>query len=149
MKQITFYLIVVLSLSACDKQEPEDETLVDDRFEENDSQKDAAFLEEGFTYTSLTISDDDDDWYLILLSADSIKIICKFIHEEGDINLEIVDERGDSITSAISETNNEALNFIDDEVYNLKKNYIHVYTSSPSLQKYSLWWDDTWSVQMQ
>lgn len=149
MKQITFYLIVVLALSACDKQEPEPETLVDDRYEENDNKKDAALLEESRTYTSLTISEDDDDWYLILISADSISIICKFIHEEGDINLEIVDERGDSITSAISETNNEALNYIDDEVYNFKKNYIHVYTSSPGLQKYSLWWDDDWSVQMQ
>jgi hypothetical protein len=149
MKQITFYLIVVLALSACDKQEPGVETLVEDRFEENESQKDAAFLEESIKYMSLTISEDDDDWYLILISADSISIICNFNHEEGDINIEIVDESGDIITSSISETDNEVLSYIDNEVYNFKRNYIHVYTSSPGLQKYSLWWDDDWSVQTQ
>ena len=149
MKQITFYLIVVLALSACDKQDPELETLVEDKYEENDSQKDAVVLEESFTYTSLTISEDDDDWYVMIISSDSISVICKFIHEEGDINFEIVDRKGDSIISATSETDNELVTYIDDSLYHSEKHYIHIYTSSPELQKYSLWWDDTWSVQMQ
>jgi hypothetical protein len=149
MKQITFYLFLVLALGACDKLEPEVEALVDDKYEENDSQKDAVVLEESFTYTSLTISEDDDDWYAMIVSADSISVKCKFIHEEGDINFEIVDRKGDSLTSATSETNNEVVIYMDDSLYRFKKHYIHIYTSSPRLQKYSFWWDDTWSVQMQ
>ena len=143
MKQITFYLIVVLALSAC----AEVETLVDDRFEENDSQEDAKLISEGSKYRLLTISEADDDWYeMESLSADSISIICDFIHVEGDINLDIVDWKGDIRTSAISETDNEVFSYIVDlkeaGQYNIKTHYIHVYTSSPWLQEYSLWWED-------
>lgn len=149
MKQIMFYSIVVLALISCNKQEPELEILEDDKFEENDLRSNAAQLEEGIRYLSLTISEDDDDWYALIISADSVTIECRFIHEEGDINLEIFDESGDSLTSATSITDDEALSYNVESLDQFRTHYMHLYTSSPKLQKYTLFWDDRWTEQAQ
>ena len=84
------------------------------------------------------------------ISSDSISVVCSFIHEEGDINLDIVDWKGDIRSSAISETDNEIFSYVvdlseqekvaheitgHDSIYAFKAYYIHVYTSSKDYQE--------------
>ncbi|MFH0758179.1 MAG: pre-peptidase C-terminal domain-containing protein [Bacteroidota bacterium] len=114
----------------------------DDRFEDNDYLEDAAALWEYHYFEDLYVSADDEDWYSISLSADSISITCDFIHKNGDINLDIVDGNGNILRSALSETDNEALSYT---VKQLGTYYIHVYSLSEKSNSYTLWWDDIWS----
>lgn len=111
----------------------------DDRFEENDIQEDAAAIWEYHFYEDLYVSIADDDWYSIDLSADSVSIICQFLHENGDINVDILDPHGNVLRSAQSETDHEVFSYIVDE---LDTYYIHVYSLSNKSSRYTLWWDD-------
>ena len=87
------------------------------------------------------MSVDDDDWYSMSLSADSLSISCDFIHSNGDINIDLVDKYGTVLTSSRSNTDNERINYIVDQ---LETYYIHVYLSSGESNKYTFWWDDIW-----
>lgn len=111
----------------------------DDRFEGNDSQEQATPIWEYHFYEDLYVSAGDDDWYSIDLSADSVSVICQFHHENGDINVDIVDSHGEILKSSQSKTDNEVFSFIVDK---LDTYYIHVYSLSGNNNRYTLWWDD-------
>jgi hypothetical protein len=114
--------------------------LLDDQFEENDSQFEAAAIyEDPARYSDLVVSAHDDDWYALTLSASHLLIECGFNHLNGDINIDLVDINGTIITSAHSQTNNESIDIIIDALGTV---YLHVYTTSEAGNRYTLWWDD-------
>jgi hypothetical protein len=113
----------------------------DDQFEENDFQSNATPLYEYTFYRNLYVSAYDDDWYSMTLSADSLSIMCDFVHSNGDINMDLVDKNGNVLASSKSVTNNERINYI---VNQLDTYYIHIYMSSGSSNIYTFWWDDIW-----
>ena len=90
----------------------------------------------------LSVSDQDDDWYSMSISADSLSIACDFSHSAGDINIDLVDNNGTILASSQSQTNNERIHHI---VNRLETYYIHVYLSSGNSNTYTIWWDDIWA----
>jgi hypothetical protein len=126
-------------LGCSDKQDPASPNNSDDQFEENDKRSDAAPIDEDTVYDSLKVVANDDDWYAMSTSADSIFVACDFIHVNGDINLDIVDESGTILASSNSDTDNEEINHI---LNSLGTYYIRVYLSSGNDNTYTIWWDD-------
>ena len=115
--------------------------LADDKFEENDYLYNATPLTEYTYYKDLYISTNDDDWFSMTLSADSLSIKCDFSHTDGDINIDLVDKDGNILAKSQSITDYERINYIVDD---LETYYIHVYQSSGTNNTYTLWWDDIW-----
>ncbi|KAA3617502.1 MAG: leucine-rich repeat domain-containing protein [Calditrichaeota bacterium] len=115
--------------------------LQDDQFEENDELSNAAPLTEFTYYHDLFISINDDDWYSMTISADSLSIKCDFIHTDGDINIDLVDKNGNVLATSQGSTDNERINHI---VSSLETYYIHVYQVSGTNNTYTIWWDDIW-----
>jgi hypothetical protein len=113
----------------------------DDQFEENDYQANATPLYEYTFYRNLYVSSYDDDWYSMTLSADSLSIMCDFVHANGDINMDLVDRDGNVLASSNSATDNERNHYI---VNQLDTYYIHIYMSSGNNNTYTFWWDDIW-----
>lgn len=114
----------------------------DDQFEDNDQQSDAASLWEYTYYYNLIVFADDDDWYEMVISADSLSIACYFIHSNGDINIDLVDYNGTILATSQGTIDDEQINFIVDQ---LGTYYIHVYLDSGYSNSYTIWWDDIWS----
>ena len=114
----------------------------DDQFEENDQQSSAAPLYEFTYYYDLIVLADDDDWYAMTLSADSLSIKCLFTHANGDINMDLVDSEGTILATSQGTADNEQINYIVDV---LGTYYIHVYLDSGTSNTYTFWWDDIWS----
>jgi hypothetical protein len=114
----------------------------DDQFEENDQQSEAAPLYEYNYYHNLYVFSNDDDWYSMTISADSLSIICIFDHANGDINMDLVDANGIILATSQSTTDDEQISHIVDE---LGTYYIHVYLSSGTSNTYTFWWDDIWA----
>ncbi len=68
----------------------------------------------------------------------SLTIACDFNHSDGDINIDLVDGRGNILVSANSETDNER---IDCPVDILESYFLHVYFSSSANNSYTLYWE--------
>jgi hypothetical protein len=112
----------------------------DDQFEDNDQLSDATPLWEYTYYRNLYVSAVDDDWYAMEISADSLSIRCNFIHSNGDIDIDLVDQSGAVIASSQSNTDNENIDHIVNDINGTY--YIHVYVSSGINNTYTIWWDD-------
>jgi hypothetical protein len=77
------------------------ETCLDDDFETNDIQDDAASINEGF-YLGLGLCKPDgeaeSDWYAIFLSElDILSVTLLFEHDNGDLDLRLYDINGDEL----------------------------------------------------
>ncbi len=81
----------------------------DDRFEENDAQDAARPLEPGL-YEGLVVLSDDDDWYTVdVCDGATLEVALGFWHEDGDLDVSVLDEAGDVVDSATSADDNEVL----------------------------------------
>jgi len=91
--------------------------ILPDRFEPNDSIAEATVLgsEHKITLRGLTLHDNGggavDEDYFQITAQDTGKIIINafFVDEDGDINIEVLDESGDFIAGSASVTDNEQL----------------------------------------
>lgn len=116
----------------------------DDQFENNDQLSNAVPLLEYTFYQNLYVSATDDDWYAMVISADSLAIVCNFIHSNGDINIDLVDQTGTVIAFSKSNDDNEKIDHVVKNVNSVY--YIHVYLSSGTSNTYTIWWDDIMSA---
>jgi len=81
----------------------------DDRFEENDTDADAADVGVG-TQAGLRICTGDNDHYAVDLDrGDEITVDLSFNNVEGDIDLELLDEFGISVATSLSVTDDESV----------------------------------------
>ena len=83
----------------------------------------------------------DDDWYRIYVSSGYGRVLinCSFLHDEGDINVRLLDSSGNIVAAAVSETNNETIDHVvssTGEFY-----FIQVYFADEG-NSYDLVWDD-------
>lgn len=51
----------------------------------------------------------DEDWFSFVPTGTNLSIYCQFMHADGDIDLELVDQNGDPIERAISDTDDESI----------------------------------------
>lgn len=121
--------------------EDEEDELYPDRFEENDEMSHASAIGEYQYYEGLTVTENDEDWYSIYISADSIALKCLFNHDEGDINIDILNKNGEVLESSTSTTDDEITYYIADQ---LDEYFIRVYLVSGEQNTYTIWWDDIW-----
>lgn len=84
--------------------------LAEDAYEDNDSISQATPLSEGET---ITANQFDDDWYEIevLPGYEHLTIELYFSHDQGDIDIELVDANGDSIESSEGTDDNELIEY--------------------------------------
>ncbi len=79
---------------------------VDDSFEDNDSQSEAASIDQGAS--DLMVCSGDDDFYRVTVgSGQSLEVRIDFEHSEGDLDLEVLDNEGTSLASSASISNSE------------------------------------------
>jgi hypothetical protein len=88
--------------------------LVPDRFEANDTQSSATNLGEiGYRYeSSLSINTaNDEDWFVLNTNEDDyfLTIDLEFDHAMGDLNVELLDDRGIPVPGGDSTTNDESV----------------------------------------
>lgn len=114
-------------------------TTGEDEFEDNDQLQDAAPIYEGVYYSNLTVTNLDDDWYSIAISASRIAVVCNYTRNLGDLNIDLVDKNGNVLVSSINLHDYEIIDFTVDELVTY---YIHVYTSSGNIHDYMIWWED-------
>ena len=80
-----------------------------DPFENNDLRATAYPLGAG-TFSGLRVCPGDDDWYrLTIPNAGPFTVDASFAHDEGNINLVLVDPSGDVVAQALSSSDNESL----------------------------------------
>lgn len=107
------------------------DAVVDDAYEENDTMGSAFDLRpHAGTWISAVGGSGvqlDEDWYEIVVPAGSnrVQVECLFYHEQGDIDIELVDSGGASVSSSRGVTDDE---FLDIELDPAGGTYfIHVY----------------------
>jgi hypothetical protein len=85
--------------------------LSEDLFENNDSAATAEPVSVPFSFSNLTIDDDDEeDWYLIVLPvATTIDIDVLFDHSSGNIDIELMSQTLIGIADSSSNTDNESI----------------------------------------
>ncbi len=89
-----------------------DADIREDRFEQNDSLATATNLgSDDQTQSELTIEvANDDDYYQFTAAANGmLDVDIEFIHNDGNLDLEVLDIDGNLLASSESQTNNEAL----------------------------------------
>ena len=110
-----------------------------DRFEPNDTQQTAAYagVGPGVTLAALTIDTAaDTDWFrFTVLRTVDILLTVSFEHEQGDLNVEILDSQGTPIAAGESEDDNEII-----ELSNLPPGeyHIRIYGAGDAANTYDL-----------
>ncbi|MBU1431443.1 hypothetical protein KKF91_12950, partial [Myxococcota bacterium] len=102
--------------------------------EPDDTQADAlalSFSGASAAATAHLCPDSLDDWYSLELSAAGmpVRVNLTFLHVNGDIDVELVDEAGEVITRSESSTDNEAIDYPQpgEPPLSAGRYYIHVY----------------------
>jgi len=86
-------------------------TCPDDGYENNDSFYTAALVFPG-NYPDLRACSDDEDFYLITLFAgEQLTVDLVFLHDEGDIDVQLLDPLGNVVASSMSTTDDESLSY--------------------------------------
>ena len=118
--------------------------LVDDSFEENDSWAQAHDL--GSTPATWLSEEGgpgiqyDDDWYRIAVPPDGhdrIVVDCRFVHGEGDINIELCDASGAPLVASTSKTNDEHVDYLAPA----PGAYLIRVHNADAGSSYDLWWN--------
>jgi hypothetical protein len=82
----------------------------EDVFEDNDDFASAAPLPQPGQIGPLMLCEGDDDWFAIdLLAGQTLDVDALFVHLEGDLDIELLDDLGNEITHGASADNNESL----------------------------------------
>ncbi len=85
---------------------------VDDEFEENDDFDEASLITAG-SYQNLVLNFTDYDFYNIsLVAGEIITINLYFEHDDGDIDLYLVNQTQNTVVSSRSETDNENISYL-------------------------------------
>lgn len=106
----------------------------DDLLEENDEASEATVAESRFL--DLQICADDSDWFSVNLTAvGSIAAEIRFLHAEGDLDLQLVDASGEVVGQSTTVSNIETVTgrALDEGSY-----FIHVYGYAGSQNQYDL-----------
>jgi len=114
-----------------------------DSFEENDQAEEAAFLEKAYHHQNLIVSEEDEDWYLLVnenhTTFNRIRIECNFNPLEGDIDLDLFSLEGLLLASS---KNASEKKYIDYLLTGQQQCLLHVSLSSGIDISYSLYWNE-------
>ena len=95
------------NVSGCDQ--PVDPQLAPDQYEENDLSQSAARLEAG-SYSGLTRTSGDDDWYIVsVCEGGQIDVEILFSHAQADLNAWLYNSGVLYLDGSLSSTDNETL----------------------------------------
>ena len=101
---------LLLTASQAGGQEPAGPACADDAFEENDSLGAASIVSLPFAEIDLRICPTNDDWFTFQVAAGSqIQIDATFIHQDGDIDLELYDPNEVEVADSGSIFDNEKI----------------------------------------
>jgi hypothetical protein len=119
--------------------------IIDDNYEPNNDMASAYYLS-SYEQTWLSTIDGyggqaDDDWYEICLSSgfEHVVVNLQFTHDNGDLDLALVDASGSTLATSTSTTDDE---YIDYTVSSPGVYYIRVNSFDFTSNTYDLWWDD-------
>ena len=98
--------------------EPPEPTCEDDIYEPNDTPSEAGEVGDG-SFENLMICENNDDYFRINFSGNSLTARIEFSHDEGDLDLELY-KNGDQIERSWSTSDFEEITVTEDGLYNLR-----------------------------
>jgi len=112
----------------------------DDAYEQNDTLGTATVLPSATWLSSVNGLGvhSDEDWYRLDVPSgyERVQIVCSFRHAEGDIDMDLCDSTGNTISYAMSSTDNEYIDFIVPAA----GSYYLVLWGAEAGNSYDLWW---------
>ncbi len=112
----------------------------DDAYEPNDTLGTATVLPSATWLSSVNGLGvhSDEDWYRLDVPSgyERVQIVCSFRHAEGDIDMDLCDSTGNTISYAMSSTDNEYIDFIVPAA----GSYYLVLWGAEAGNSYDLWW---------
>ena len=123
--------------AATDDDDSAEDICTDDNFEDNDTAETALPLGSGH-YSGLSACAGDDDYYGVSLTETGpLAVSLSFLHQEGDIELLVLDAGGATVATSVSSSDNESATvMLDPGVYFIR---VYLYALSTDLgNEYSM-----------